>query len=130
MGGEDDQATGAALDAACRDLGFFYVVGHGVDEARQLRARGAGPASCSRSTRRPRRACAMAHGGPAWRGWFPLGGELTSGRPDAKEGWYFGAELGPDHPRVRAGTPLHGANLFPAELPELRPALLAPPRRA
>jgi len=34
----------------------------------------------------------------AWRGWFPVGGELTSGEPDRKEGVYFGAELGPDDP--------------------------------
>jgi isopenicillin N synthase-like dioxygenase len=67
---------------------------------------------------------AMRHAGPAWRGWFPLGGELTSGVADAKEGAYFGAELGPDDARVRAGTPLHGANLFPAEVPELRTAVL------
>ena len=67
----------------------------------------------------------MARGGPAWRGWFPLGGELTSGRPDRKEGFYVGAELDPEHPAVRAGTPLHGPNLFPAEQPELRSAVLA-----
>ena len=28
----------------------------------------------------------MTHGGRAWRGWFPVGGELTSGAPDMKEG--------------------------------------------
>ena len=55
----------------------------------------------------------MARGGVAWRGWFPLGGELTDGVADEKEGLYFGAELGPGHPRVEAGTPLHGANLYP-----------------
>jgi polar amino acid transport system ATP-binding protein len=42
----------------------------------------------------------MPLGGRAWRGWFPLGGELTSGRPDWKEGLYLGSELGADHPRV------------------------------
>ena len=64
---------------------------------------------------------AMVHGGAAWRGWFPLDGELTSGRPDHKEGIYFGTELGPDHPAVRAGRPLHGANLFPADPRRARP---------
>ena len=59
----------------------------------------------------------MRHGGAAWRGWFPLGGELTSGRPDLKEGLYFGSELGADHPAVRAGRPLHGPNLFPTNRP-------------
>ena len=55
----------------------------------------------------------MALGGRAWRGYFPVGGELTSGKPDLKEGLYFGSELRADHPRVRGGTPLHGANLLP-----------------
>src|SRR5689334_2246822 len=67
----------------------------------------------------------MVHGGRAWRGWFPVGGELTSGTPDRKEGLYFGAELGPDDPAVRDGVPLHGPNLFPAEPAGLRPTVLA-----
>ena len=66
----------------------------------------------------------MARGGRAWRGWFPFEGELTSGRPDRKEGIYFGEELPPDDPRVVRGTPLHGANLFPAQVPELRDTVL------
>src|SRR5262249_18460480 len=37
---------------------------------------------------------------------------------------YFGAELGRDDPRVRAGLPLHGPNLFPRQVPELRAAVL------
>ena len=66
----------------------------------------------------------MAHRGRAWRRWFPLGGELTSGQPDVKEGVYFGQELGPDDPRVRAGVPLHGPNLFPARPAALREVVL------
>ena len=60
---------------------------------------------------------AMARGGRAWRGYFPVGGELTSGRPDLKEGLYFGTELPDDDPRVLAGLPLHGRNLFPRQVP-------------
>ncbi|MGH8672826.1 MAG: isopenicillin N synthase family dioxygenase, partial [Burkholderiales bacterium] len=67
---------------------------------------------------------AMARGGRAWRGFFPVGGELTSGRPDLKEGVYFGTELGADDSRVKAGLPMHGANLWPEAAPELRPAVL------
>ena len=40
----------------------------------------------------------MERGGRAWRGYFPVGGELTSGLPDQKEGLYLGAELPADHP--------------------------------
>ena len=68
---------------------------------------------------------AMERGGRAWRGYFPVGAELTSGRPDLKEGLYFGAELPDDDPRVLAGIPLHGRNLFPRQVPRLRPLVLA-----
>jgi isopenicillin N synthase-like dioxygenase len=66
----------------------------------------------------------MRHGGRAWRGWFGHGDELTSGVPDDKEGIYFGDELGPEDPRVAAGIPLHGPNLFPEEPAELGPLVL------
>ena len=122
--GHDDPAVAAAIDRACREVGFFVVVGHGVDPA--LRDR------LDRAARRffalpeaDKARIAMPRAGRAWRGWFPLGGELTAGVPDGKEGLYFGAELGPEHPRVRAGTPLHGPNLFPDEPSELGPAVLA-----
>jgi isopenicillin N synthase-like dioxygenase len=67
---------------------------------------------------------AMARGGLAWRGWFPVGAELTSGRPDQKEGVYFGTELPVTDPRVVAGTPLHGPNLFPSAPHGLGPVVL------
>jgi isopenicillin N synthase-like dioxygenase len=66
----------------------------------------------------------MSRGGKAWRGYFPVGGELTSGKPDYKEGIYFGAELADDHPLVKAGTPLHGRNLFPDGIPQFRQFVL------
>jgi polar amino acid transport system ATP-binding protein len=65
----------------------------------------------------------MALGGRAWRGYFPLGGELTSGRPDWKEGLYLGTELPDDHAAVRARTPVHGRNLFP-DVPGFKSAIL------
>jgi isopenicillin N synthase-like dioxygenase len=67
----------------------------------------------------------MELGGRAWRGWFPVGDELTSGKPDVKEGLYFGQELDPGDTRVRAGVPLHGPNLFPEDAPGLRDAVLS-----
>jgi isopenicillin N synthase-like dioxygenase len=106
----DLQAASAAVDAdrACREVGFFYVVGHGVDEHLQQRLED----DAWSFFRRPddeKRTIAMARGGRAWRGWFPVGGELTSGVPDRKEGIYFGAERPP------SGRPLEGPNLFPAD---------------
>jgi isopenicillin N synthase-like dioxygenase len=123
VAGHDDPAVGAALDRACRDMGFFYVSGHGVDDALQQRLDDAARAffALPEATKGE---ISMASGGRAWRGWFPLGGELTAGRPDSKEGLYLGAELSTDDPRVATGTPLHGPNLFPAAVPELRAAVL------
>src|SRR5580692_6943428 len=111
------------IGTACRECGFFYVVGHGVDESlcRELE-------TLSRrffdQTEQQKMQIAMSRGGRAWRGYFPLGGELTSGRPDRKEGIYFGTELGANDPRVKAGLPLHGMNLYPS-LPEFREVLLS-----
>jgi isopenicillin N synthase-like dioxygenase len=65
------------------------------------------------------RRLAMRRAGSAWRGWFPVGGELTSGRPDQKEGIYFGLEHDDDHPLVVSGAALHGTNLFPKHPAEL-----------
>lgn len=122
-GRERDQTRIAAqIRNACRESGFFYVSGHGVgDEV---------IASLEAASRRffslpseDKMQVRMARGGAAWRGFFPVGGELTSGRPDIKEGLYFGTELSPEHPRVVAGWPLHGANLWPSAVPELRPAV-------
>jgi isopenicillin N synthase-like dioxygenase len=94
-------AVGVALDEACSEAGFFYVVGHGV--ASELRARLDDLARQFFALREDEKAeISMARAGRAWRGWFPLGGELTSGVPDLKEGIYFGAELDPDDPRVSA----------------------------
>ncbi len=117
-------ACTAQIDRACRDVGFFLVVGHGVPPEQLRRLDRAARAFFALPEAEKAR-IAMEHAGRAWRGWFPEGGELTSGRPDAKEGCYFGAELAPDDPRVLAGHPLHGPNLFPERPPELRAEVLA-----
>ena len=122
-GAGDEGAVGSAIGEACRVNGFFYVIGHGVSEDLQRRLD-----EMSRSffalDLRAKLEIRMELAGPAWRGYFPVGGELTSGKPDLKEGLYFGAELGEDDARVRAGIPLHGANLFPAQVPGFRDTIL------
>ncbi len=111
------------IDAACRQHGFFVATGHDVD--RQLfDDLEAASRHFFALPLEEKAAIAMANGGAAWRGWFPPGGELTSGVPDGKEGIYFGAELDADHPQVAAHTPLHGANLFPVEPAALRALVL------
>jgi len=115
--------TARAIGAACRELGFFYVTGHaiGADTLRDLDAASRRFFALSDDEKMR---IAMAKGGRAWRGFFPVGGELTSGKPDLKQGLYFGEELGDDDVRVREGWPLHGRNLFPDADPALKPLVL------
>jgi isopenicillin N synthase-like dioxygenase len=119
----DRQAVGREIDAACRDSGFFLVTGHGIDP----RLRDDLEALSREFFALPdqaKAAIAMQRGGVAWRGWFPVGGELTSGEPDRKEGVYFGGELASTDPRVLGRTPLHGPNLFPEDPAGLRSVVL------
>jgi isopenicillin N synthase-like dioxygenase len=113
----------AEIGAACRDLGFFYATGHGIG-ADTLAALDAASRRFFALPEARKMDIAMARGGRAWRGYFPVGGELTSGKPDLKQGLYFGEELDADDPRVAEGLPLHGRNLFPEDVPELKPAVL------
>lgn len=112
-----------AIDAACRASGFFYVENHGVDATLRARLERIARDFFGRSEAE-KMAIEMAKGGSAWRGYFPVGAELTSGKPDRKEGLYFGRELDGSDARVRARLPLHGQNLFPTALPEMREVTL------
>jgi isopenicillin N synthase-like dioxygenase len=119
----DRRDVTAQIARACRESGFFYIVGHSVDDHLQRRLE-----EVSRNFFAQGLAAKlnirMEKGGRAWRGYFPVGGELTSGRPDRKEGLYFGAELTDDHALVRSGAPMHGPNLFPRNIPLFRETVL------
>jgi isopenicillin N synthase-like dioxygenase len=109
---EAKKTVAMQLFSACQDKGFFYIIGHGVDPklekalSEMSQTFFALPEAVKMEIR-------MERAGRAWRGYFPVGGELTSGKPDWKEGLYFGEEHPPYHPLVQARVPLHGANLFP-----------------
>lgn len=105
-------AVATEIDAACRSLGFFRITGHGIGTG-QLSALDTAAREFFQQPDDVKAEITMPVAGSAWRGWFPVRGEITSGRPDRKEGLYVGVEHPPDHPRVLAGAPLHGANLFP-----------------
>lgn len=108
----------AEIDRACRTAGFFALTGHGVPTARRTDVLGAARRFFA-LPQEHKSSAALATGGTAWRGWFPLGDELTSGVPDLKEGFYVGRELPP------SSLPLHGPNVWPADVPELRTAVTA-----
>ena len=119
----DPRGVAAEIGRACRRAGFFYVIGHGVEQSLQQRLEEISRRFFAQDADR-KLEISMSRGGRAWRGYFPVGGELTSGKPDQKEGIYFGAELDEDHSLVKSKTPLHGPNLFPTDIPQFRETVL------
>jgi isopenicillin N synthase-like dioxygenase len=108
------QEIASQLHQACRDWGFFYVKNHGVPMKLQEKLIELSRAFFAQPVE-DKMQIAISNGGRAWRGYFPVGNELTSGKPDGKEGIYLGTEIDDDnHPKVRDKVPLHGRNQFPS----------------
>ena len=117
------QQVAKQIGEACRTQGFFYILGHGISAELQAALQEAAETFFA-LPQSEKMHIEMQQGGRAWRGYFPVGGELTSGQPDLKEGLYLGTELPDEDPRVRAHWPLHGANLWPMQPQVLRQVAL------
>ncbi len=99
------------LGKACLNVGFFYIKNHGIEEELIASLFSEG----HRFFREPveeKQKINMKNSN-VFRGWFELGGELTSKKKDWKEGLYFGAELDEDAPEVVEKLPMHGVNQWP-----------------
>jgi isopenicillin N synthase-like dioxygenase len=113
----------AEAGAACRDVGFFYVVGHGVDSTLISEAF----AQSRRFFALPladKEALAIEKIGGN-RGYSGLMHEALDPRrgPDEKEAFNVGLELAADDPELRAGKPFRSLNAWP-NLPGFRETLL------
>lgn len=123
VAGKLDSNAAQKIHQACCNHGFFYISGHGVSLELQDKLMELSKAFFS-LPEKEKMEISMDKGGRAWRGFFPVGAELTSGKPDIKEGIYFGSELDANHPRAKAGIPLHGQNLFPKNPQEFKETIL------
>ncbi len=112
-------AVARQIGDAAETIGFFYIINHGVPDAlvtdvyAQAKRFFDQPAEVKANIAIEKSAC--------HRGWFMLGGEnLDPSKQkkagDLKEGIKIGRDLGPEHPLVKAGTPLHGPNQWPQNL--------------
>lgn len=108
------------LRHAARDVGFFYLVGHGVDNVLTQQIWQASKRFFA-LPQGEKNAISMANS-PHFRGYTQLGHELTRGMPDRREQIDIGAEL----PALElssndpAWMRLQGPNQWPSRLPELR----------
>lgn len=116
-------AVGRAIGVACRDKGFMYVTGHGIDEP--LRAAVLDQARAFFTLPEAEKMAVYMKNSPCNRGYEPIRGQtLEAGAPpDLKESFYTGADLPPDDPRVVAGKFNHGPNQWPEGHPAFRAAL-------
>ena len=77
-GGEARAEVARQLDLACSELGFFYLVGHDIAPQLTDRLLTSAREFFARDQAEKMR-IHMSRGGRAWRGYFPVGGEFTSG---------------------------------------------------
>jgi isopenicillin N synthase-like dioxygenase len=120
---EQERAVAHAMGRACRDVGFFYIVGHGVpsDLCKRVFDNAAAFFSAPASVRE----AASFSGAGGNRGYIPPGDEaLDPGKPaDVKEAFNIGLELAPDDPELLGCAPFRGANLWP-DIPGFRDTML------
>ncbi|GAA3036058.1 isopenicillin N synthase family oxygenase [Gordonia defluvii] len=116
----DRSAFGDALRTATHEVGFFYLVGHGIDRATRDRLFDTARAFFALPDE-DKFAVEML-GSPQFRGYTRFGGEYTQGAIDWREQIDLAAEyepLGTEPGYLR----LDGPNLWPTALPEFRDVL-------
>jgi isopenicillin N synthase-like dioxygenase len=113
----------AVIGKACRGIGFFYVVGHGVPPETVSRVFDAA-ADFFRAPGSIKDAVSFS-ASSGNRGFIRRGAEtLELGKPaDVKEAFNIGLELGPTDPDLLARKPFRASNMWP-EIPEFRTVML------
>jgi isopenicillin N synthase-like dioxygenase len=129
--GSSGEADGASLTrivaevgAACRDVGFFYVVNHGVDQELIAKAFAQSRDFFALPLADKRKLAIETIGGN--RGYSGLLHEARDPArgPDMKEASNVGLELAADDPELLAGKPFRSLNAWPG-VPGFRETLLS-----
>jgi isopenicillin N synthase-like dioxygenase len=112
------------IGRACREIGFFYVSGHGLPD-QQIAALFAASRRFFALPLDAKERVSITNALSNY-GYVALGGEnLDPDRPgDVKEAFNVGRDLAPDDPDILAGKPFHAVNQWP-DLPEFRPVLVS-----
>lgn len=119
---DGESAVVQAIGAACRDVGFFYVVGHPVPLALSAAVFALAAQFFAQAEAAKRAVIYSASGN---RGYVPMQGEaLDPGQPaDLKEAFNIGLDLPADDPDVVAGRGFRAVNQWP-DLPGFRTVML------
>ncbi|MCG3269526.1 isopenicillin N synthase family oxygenase [Yoonia sp. I 8.24] len=112
--GDDPTGFVADLGKACRETGFFVITGHGISQ--DLIADVYAVADRFFALPAATKAEVAISKNPHNRGWAQQGSEAldeASGLKDRKEAFNVGLDLPADDPRVIAGEPFRGVNVWP-----------------
>ncbi len=115
------ERAGEAIRHACVEIGFFYIVNHGVPDTVIDRAMQASRDFFALPfERKSEVAVNQRH-----RGYHRIRGALMyqAARPDEKEFYSLGLDLPEDDPCVLAGEALRGPNQWPSFMPEFQVAM-------
>ena len=112
------------IGRVCREVGFFYIVDHGVDRALVAQTFAAAAAFFALPTEVKMR---MKDKSRRYCGYLALGGEMTnpSAGPDRREAFGISLDSPATASRVRAGKPLRGQNQWLAAPPGFTSVLTA-----
>lgn len=113
------------IHRACRETGFFYVSGHGIDTY-LVSGQIAAAQSFFALSDEAKQAVHVSKS-PHWRGYQGTGGQVldAGSAPDFKESFAIACDLPEDHPLVVSGVPGQGPNLWPENLPGFRDQMTA-----
>ncbi|KPL69242.1 hypothetical protein SZ64_14705 [Erythrobacter sp. SG61-1L] len=115
--GPAQDEVAAAIHRACRETGFFYVSGHGIDPelvSGQIEA-----AQSFFALPEETKLDVHSSKSPHWRGYQGTGGQVLDegSAADYKESYSIACDLPEDHPLVVSGVPGQGPNMWPQGLP-------------
>lgn len=115
--------TSGEVGEACERIGFFYIKNHGVPQDHRDKVLDVTQSFFALPLEQKMEV--FIGKSPHFRGYIPLGGEKTQGLKDWHEALDFRTEFSNEHPKCKAGKPLHGPNQWPEVPADFKPALSA-----
>mmetsp|Transcript_49510 Transcript_49510/g.92259 ORF Transcript_49510/g.92259 Transcript_49510/m.92259 type:complete len:375 (-) Transcript_49510:74-1198(-) len=124
---EERQAVGSALHDACRDVGFFYVSEHGLDEQLSRRVRTMSREWFALPEIVKKEIALSSCKWRGYRGYQALGANVTRYEGGYARDWHEAIDLYKDFSEssaeVMAKRPLHGPNPWPTQVPGYKETL-------
>lgn len=116
---------GEEIAQACSEVGFFYIVNHGIPKAKIERMFEIARQFFTLNDDQKQQ-LSMANNN-SYRGYLPM--KTIGNDPTMKglllEAFHAWQEHAPGDPGVAAGKPLHGVNVWPAQLPGMQEEVMA-----